>query len=96
VVQFAIGAAFQVIAALQFKRDVVGPALRAFYKPVIERGHGSRGIYTKRGEAGVIRDSGESHLNHSELSQVVIPRSEATRNLLSARPVETDSSLRSE
>jgi predicted kinase len=36
------------IGALQLQRDVVRPALLAFDKPVIESGHESSGIYTKK------------------------------------------------
>ncbi len=42
-----VGAAFDVIMALQFQRDVVRPALGTFDKAVVEGGHESWGIYTK-------------------------------------------------
>jgi hypothetical protein len=35
--------------ALKLQGNMVGPALGAFGKAVIERGHGSWGIYTKSG-----------------------------------------------
>src|SRR5579872_4505181 len=44
---FGIGATLDVIVALKFKGDMVWPAVRALDKTVIERGHGSWGIYTK-------------------------------------------------
>ena len=45
--EFGVGAALDLILALQFERDIVRPALRAFDKTVIESGHESWGIYTK-------------------------------------------------
>ena len=47
-VKLSIRAALDVIVALDFQRDVVRPALRAFDKPVVESGHESCGIYTKK------------------------------------------------
>src|ERR1700722_2172334 len=46
--QFVIRTAFEVIVALQFQRNVVRPALRALDKAVVESGHGSWRIYTKK------------------------------------------------
>src|ERR1700676_5242353 len=46
--QFGIRATFEVIVALQFQRDIVRPALRALDKAVVESGHGSWRIYTKK------------------------------------------------
>jgi len=34
---------------LDFESNVIGPALGTFNKTVVERGHESRGIYTKSG-----------------------------------------------
>src|SRR5579862_3608109 len=48
-VKLGVGAAFDLIVTLQFQGRVVRPALGAFHKSVIERGHGSWGIYTKIG-----------------------------------------------
>src|SRR5215831_19505815 len=55
--EFAVGAAFEVIVALEFECDVIGPALGAFQKTVVERGHGSWGIYTKRCRRRSVRAS---------------------------------------
>src|ERR1019366_9368448 len=46
-VEFGVGAAFDVIVALQFERDIVRPALGAIDKAVVEGGHSSWRIYTK-------------------------------------------------
>ena len=46
-VKFGIGAAFDVIVALQFERDIVRPTLGAIDKAVVEGGHSSWRIYTK-------------------------------------------------
>src|SRR5581483_7048731 len=45
--QLRIRAAFVLIAALKFQGYVAGPARGAIHKAVVERGHGSWGIYTK-------------------------------------------------
>jgi len=45
--QFGISTTFQVIRALKLKRNVIGPAVGAFAKTVVESGHRSWGIYTK-------------------------------------------------
>ena len=45
--QFGVGTAFNLVVALKFQRDIVGPAPRALHKTVVESGHSSRGIYTK-------------------------------------------------
>src|SRR5947209_18488980 len=45
--EFRVGAGFNVVATLEFQGYVVGPALGAVHKAVVERGHGSWGIYTK-------------------------------------------------
>jgi len=46
--EFGVGAALDVIVALDFERNVIRPALRAFDKAVIERGHGSWKYYRKK------------------------------------------------
>src|SRR5450631_2265965 len=60
-VQFFVGAAFDVIVALEFERDIGRPALRAFNKAIVEGGHSSWRIYTKSGSGrcarGASRDS---------------------------------------
>src|SRR5258708_1303317 len=45
--QFRIGAALELSVPLEFERDIVRPALRAFDEAVVESGHGSWGLYTK-------------------------------------------------
>src|SRR4051794_9602417 len=45
--KFRVRAALDVIPPLKFQGYVVGPALGAVRKPVVESGHGSWGIYTK-------------------------------------------------
>src|SRR5260370_42646562 len=45
--QFRVGAALELIVPLEFERDIVRPALRAFDEAVVESGHGSWGLYTK-------------------------------------------------
>src|ERR1700730_17528043 len=45
--KFGVGATFDVIVALQFQRDIGRPALGAFDKAIVERGHSSWRIYTK-------------------------------------------------
>ena len=46
--EFRIAATLHVIVALQFQRNLIRPALGALHKTVIESGHGSWGIYTKK------------------------------------------------
>src|SRR5580693_8595113 len=47
-VKLGVGAALDVIVALDFQSDVIRPALRAFDKTIVESGHESCGIYTKK------------------------------------------------
>ena len=44
---FRVRTTFEVVVALEFKRNIVGPALGAFDKAIVERGHWSWRIYTK-------------------------------------------------
>ena len=46
--ELGVRATLNLIVALDFERDVVRPALRAFEKAVVESGHESWGIYTKK------------------------------------------------
>ena len=47
--EFGVRATFKMIVALKFNGHIVRPALGALDKAVVERGHGSWGIYTKCG-----------------------------------------------
>src|ERR1700683_197499 len=46
--KLVVGVALDVIMALEFQCHIIWPALGAFEKTVVERGHESCGIYTKR------------------------------------------------
>jgi hypothetical protein len=45
--EFGVRATLDVIVPLDLESDVIGPALRAFDKTIVESGHESCGIYTK-------------------------------------------------
>jgi hypothetical protein len=65
-VKFGVRAAFEVIVALEFERDVVWPTLGAFHKAIVEGGHSSRRIYTKTRPTGVASVQCEEHSEHTE------------------------------
>src|SRR5258708_2364289 len=56
---FCIRATLDVVVALNLQRNIVRPALGAFDKTVVERGHGSWGIYTKSVSGGAVGQVGK-------------------------------------
>ena len=62
--ELRISAAFNMVMTLELECHIVGPALGTFDKAVVERGHGSWGIYTK--PAAISR----SHLGAGSVEKV--------------------------
>src|SRR5581483_461895 len=64
-VKFPIRTAFEMTVALNFERDIVGPALGALQKAVVESGHGSWGILQERAEGRSVPATGSRRMHPS-------------------------------
>src|SRR5580658_1562242 len=76
--QLGIGAAVNLVVALEFERDVVRPSLLALEKAVVESGHGSWGIYTKNSFTAEFAGVGKTQSNGSLALSATLASSEMT------------------